>query len=128
MAMVGDHNRNCDVCHSSGCGRTRYRCTSGCDWDMCGKCREKGEGREKKNAVEAPKSAEQRLEATLSHWLSHFCCSIVSTCADYVHPGNQAQKRSLEPYNSALLMNPECLKVKVPESESGLWCRRRARG
>ena len=81
-----DSRWNCDVCHRSGCGRTRYRCTVGCDWDMCGECREKDEGREKKNALETPKSAEQRLEATLSHWLSHFCCSIVSTCADCVHP------------------------------------------
>lgn len=28
---------NCDVCRTSGSGR-RYRCVSGCDWDMCGSC------------------------------------------------------------------------------------------
>eukprot|EP01043_Picozoa_sp_COSAG02_P014023 COSAG02_NODE_571_length_20173_cov_14.694032_2_plen_447_part_00 len=28
----------CDVCRSSGEGLVRYRCTEGCDWDMCGEC------------------------------------------------------------------------------------------
>lgn len=28
----------CDACRASGNGRSRYRCGSGCDWDMCGSC------------------------------------------------------------------------------------------
>jgi hypothetical protein len=33
-----DSSWNCDVCMCSGQGRRRYRCTAGCDWDMCGQC------------------------------------------------------------------------------------------
>lgn len=29
---------SCDVCGQSGSGMRRYRCTGGCDWDMCGSC------------------------------------------------------------------------------------------
>ncbi len=31
----------CDVCSRGGSGSRRYRCTRGCDYDVCGSCRDK---------------------------------------------------------------------------------------
>ena len=31
----------CDVCSQGGSGSRRYRCTRGCDYDVCGSCRDK---------------------------------------------------------------------------------------